>query len=270
MAGSLIAGLSFVPASAVEDSEPLTVEQLAAQVVAASPDSAEAVVGEATLAGVSVKADSTTTTIPLDGSDPIAVSALVDGVQLDTTISLPSNLRVGNGEVASDGTVVYQSADDSGAVAVQGLEEGQTRIQTIIPDSGAQHEFGYAMDGFQPAVADDGSVSFVAQGGEGAVVPVEAAWATDANGAAVETYYEVRGDELFQVVVPTASTAYPIVADPTWGWRNAAWGLTLSRSETAGIKDYAAAAGMCATIAKAAPAFAVACGVWWLFAVRGE
>ncbi len=50
------------------------------------------------------------------------------------------------------------------------------------------------------------------------VATIGAAWAVDANGAAVPTRYEIDGTTLTQVVETDATTAYPVVADPSWWW----------------------------------------------------
>jgi hypothetical protein len=49
---------------------------------------------------------------------------------------------------------------------------------------------------------------------------VDPAWAVDANGEPVETRYEVAEGLLRQVVKTDSTTAFPVVADPTfwWGW----------------------------------------------------
>jgi hypothetical protein len=51
----------------------------------------------------------------------------------------------------------------------------------------------------------------------GTVAP---AWATDADGKAVPTHYEVEQGVLRQVVDLRGTDAFPVVADPTywWGW----------------------------------------------------
>ena len=46
------------------------------------------------------------------------------------------------------------------------------------------------------------------------VAMIEPAWALDANGEAVDTHYEVAGNELVQIVNHGDGDAYPIVADP--------------------------------------------------------
>lgn len=202
----------------------------------------------------------TESAIPTDPSDPIEVNAEIAGRSVSAKIVLPEALDLEAGQLGADGTVVYPSESDA-TVAVQALGNGDTRVQTIIPDRTATHEATFGLDGYRAVVDSSGQAGFLQKGSSGLYVPVEDAWATDANGAPVRTYYEVRGDRLAQIVVPSDATAYPIVADPTWGWRNAAWGLTLSRSETASIKDYAAASGFCSALVKS-KGLAVACGAW--------
>jgi len=271
LACAFIVSVSAAPASAASVDGVEAAERVAAQVNTAAPDSAIPVLGNLSERSVKTTAGQSETTIPMQSAEGIEVVTSIGGKELHAEISLPSGLELGEGELTSDGTVVYPSnaatVGPTGAVAVQTLSGGETRVQTVIPTRDAQHEFGYGMDGFRATIDQVGNAAFVADGTEGAYIPIEPAWAVDANGAAVETYYEVRGDELFQIVVASSSTAYPVVADPTWGWRSAAWGLTLSRSETAGIKDYAAAAGLCATLAKKSPNFAVGCGVWASYAL---
>lgn len=130
----------------------------------------------------------------------------------------------------------------------------------MIGAADSAHEFGYRMDGYQPYQSDTGEVVFVNATGD--FVPLAAPWATDANGRDVQTRYEVRGDEVFQVVTPDAATAYPVVADPSWMWAGPAWGMKLTRAETSRVRDYASALGMCAAFTNKLPKVAVACAVF--------
>lgn len=151
-------------------------------------------------------------------------------------VLLPAEVTVGNSEVSSDGTVVYGGVDsESVDVAVQALDSGAVRIQTIINAPSNPHEFSYGLeDGFQIAEAADGSIWAVGltEAGDFQAYSVGEAWARDANGAEVATHYEARGDKLVQIVSPTEATVYPIVADPTWQWYSAAYGAGLSKAET--------------------------------------
>lgn len=265
LAGALVA--TGVTAASAQEGDTLgTAEDIAAHVVAMAPDGAEPTAASLDGQIVTTSTGSTEAQIPLDASQDIDVTTTVDGRDLTASISLPSGMDLEEGELTSDGTVVYNEqaagTGSQGAVAVQTLENGDTRIQTVIADRTSTHEFGYAMKGFRPVIDDAGNATFISTSSEGPFVPVEAAWAVDANGQPVATHYEVRGDELVQIVTPDATTAYPVVADPTWGWRSFAWGMTLSRYETASIKDYAASVSMCGALARKAPAGALACGAW--------
>ncbi|MFV0375280.1 hypothetical protein [Microbacterium sp.] len=199
------------------------------------------------------------TSVALDPNGGIAVVATgADSVLL---IELPATLPLDEGIVASDGTAVFLGADASGdALAVQTLADGSTRVQAVISGAGSPHEFDYGIQGFAAAVNDKGEAAFVSS--DGSFVPVAAAWATDADGKAVATHYEVSGDKLVQVVMPNADTTYPVVADPSWVWIGAGWGMKLTRSETSSVRNYAAAVGMCTAFSRRAPGLAVGCAVW--------
>lgn len=53
---------------------------------------------------------------------------------------------------------------------------------------------------------------------ERAVATIAPAWAVDANGEPVGTRYELDGATLTQVVDVTATTAFPVTADPSFWW----------------------------------------------------
>ncbi|MFN3949098.1 hypothetical protein [Microbacterium sp.] len=255
-----VIAFSATPASAAGEIDTSDPEAVAALVREAAPDGARPVAATATEDGFDTSAGGTDTAIPIEPDQSIEVSATAGGREISASITLPAGLDLAAAEASDAGTVVYASESDA-SVAVQTLPSGDTRVQTIIPDRYATHEAAFGMDGFRAIVDDAGNAGFQQTGREGAFVPVEAPWATDAEGEPVPTHYEVRGERLVQIVTPTERTVYPVVADPTWGWRNAAWGLTLSRSETAKIKDYAAAASFCAALAKN-QRLVLACGVW--------
>ena len=82
-------------------------------------------------------------------------------------------------------------------------------------------------------VQEDGSFQLVQTlvDAEGIVIKaivgeVEPAWAVDANGDPVETWYEVTADgSLMQVIDPDDSTEYPVVADPRVIWSAGSGGI---------------------------------------------
>lgn len=151
-------------------------------------------------------------------------------------ISLPEEANVGDGELTDSGVMVYQG--QAVDVAVQPIEDGSVRINTVINSASSPHTFTYALDVPSSAVLelqDDGSVQI--RDGENWLGGVAPPWATDAAGVVLDTHYEVDGHQLIQEVEPTLDAAYPIVADPwlgkalvsktVWQWQPAYKGYTL-------------------------------------------
>jgi hypothetical protein len=209
------------------------------------------------------EAPDSSTTVPRDAEDPITLSTSSGG---SLEISLPDTVDVGSGQEAADGTVVYPSLSGDTDMAVQALESGALRVQSVIKGPESKHEFSYTVGGgFVPAVAADGTfwaVGFDLQGHYHAY-SIGAAWAQDARGQAVETHYEIRGVDLVQVVTPSPSAAYPIVADPTWQWYSAAYGAGFSKSETRDFTSYGAVTGFCAVLPGPFGAACAVLGAQW-------
>lgn len=99
-------------------------------------------------------------------------------------------------------------------------DRSQTFIE--IPASSAPSEYAFALDmpeGATAAVEHDGSVAIRDRQGillSGYDVP----WAIDADGNAVPTSFRIDGDVLVQSVDLSATSAFPVIADPSdlWGW----------------------------------------------------
>lgn len=164
---------------------------------------------------------------------------------------------------ATDGTVVYLSANGSVDVAAQILDSGKVRLQTVINSSSASHEFTYELGGgYTPVEAADGSLWAYKFSSEGKlqIYSVGNAWAMDANGFAVDTHYEVRKNSIVQILNPDARASYPIVADPTWEWYSAAYGAGFSKKETKNLANTGAIAGFCVALSKWPP-LAIGCGI---------
>lgn len=250
------------------DSDVDGAESVAATIEAATPTTTLSEPGLVDSGRLSTTAGEISAAVPLSAEENVVVSVPIDeGSQTESrVIELPDEIPISDGVVAADGTVVFTADDSSGdAVAVQTLADGSTRIQTVMGGAESPREFGYRMAGYQPYQSDTGEVIFLNEAGD--YVPVAAPWAVDANGAAVETRYEVRGDELFQVVTPGATTAYPVVADPSWIWNGPIWGMKLTRAETSRVRDYSAALGMCGIFTKALPKVFQACAVFGSYIV---
>lgn len=203
--------------------------------------------------------------LPNDTSEPVVVT----GGDIPLAVSLPAGIDAAVGEQAADGTVVYQSASDDIDVAAQVLGSGVVRIQTVIHDATAQHEFEYSIgNGYTPVTAADGSFWAYRFDERGSMnlYRIGEPWARDATGAVVGTHYEIRDDTIVQVVTPDADTVYPIVADPTWEWYNAAYGAGFSKRETRDLANLGGIAGLCSGLWRW-PALGAACGIagfqWW-------
>jgi hypothetical protein len=165
--------------------------------------------------------DSSVIDAPASADQPIDVSSSASGDSL-LQVSLPPEAGSGQPEVAQDGTVVYTGGDSAADAAVQVLDDGALRLQTVTNESDGPDRFSYTFgDGVHPLPADDGTISLVVGDGPTATIAtVDPAWAQDANGDPVATRYQIDGDSLVQVIAPSADTAYPVVADPkiTFGW----------------------------------------------------
>jgi hypothetical protein len=111
------------------------------------------------------------------------------------------------------------------------MDDGSTRVGTIILDGTAPMSYTYGFGGARPVLRDDGGADLVTtvDGMTVKVGSVDSPWATDASGKSVPTHYTVDGDALIQTVQPDASTQYPIVADPSVGF---GWGMYIYLNRT--------------------------------------
>jgi len=193
---------------------------------------------------------------------------------LSTEVGVASEVRSASGEVqaviplpleasdalpvqASDGTNVV--VDDAGSmdVAVQVLENGATRVQTVLHNDDAPSTQTYPIpEGFE--ATSDGNGGIVLSSEEGMFV-LAAPWAVDANGADLETHYEIVDGAILQQVEITADTVYPVVADPTWMWYSAGYGAMFTRRETRGLASWGSVTGFCAALGKQ---YGIACGIY--------
>ncbi|WP_156496015.1 hypothetical protein [Microbacterium sp. T32] len=260
MCSALMMTLGVTPANAIQDS--------AAERISDLVDSVAPAQGEVQQTDrVSTGFVSDIAQLPATESAPVVVAG--GSGEMPLQVSLPSETNTRRGVSTSDGTVVYLAADGGADVAAQVLESDRVRIQTVIHDSGDSHEFSYHLgNGYVPVQAADGTYWAYRFDDDGQInlYGIGAAWARDATGANVETRYEIRGNELVQVVSPNASAAYPIVADPTWEWYNAAYGAGFSKRETRDLANLGGIAGLCSSLWKW-PALGAACGIagfqWW-------
>ncbi|MFE7594733.1 DNRLRE domain-containing protein [Kitasatospora sp. NPDC057512] len=117
------------------------------------------------------------------------------------------------------GSVVYADAASDVDTVVQPTLEGGSRTLQVIKNANAPHEYRVPVTlpaGTSLRQEPDGSVVIVPANPDEPVAAIRAPWAKDAHGNDVPTSYRLEGDTLVQRVDFTASTAFPVVADPWW------------------------------------------------------
>ncbi|MDJ0336744.1 DUF4258 domain-containing protein [Cryobacterium sp. PH31-O1] len=136
----------------------------------------------------------------------------------EVLISLPFADTASAAEVLAPGVMAYENANDSTTVPVV-KNDGSVQINTVIDSVDAPTRYDYEIgisDGSSFVSESDGSITVLDAALEVTAV-VAPPWATDANGQAVATHYEVIGNTITQIVQHNvAGVAYPVVADPWW------------------------------------------------------
>lgn len=212
-----LVGSGITSAAAGED----PTEAAAGLIAEVAPDQGQVVSGLEGDREVSAQTDAAVAAVPLDAEEPIRLEGTDNGGPT-LEVSLPGELRLHDGEVATDGTVVFHASDGGADAAVQALADGSVRLQTITPDADATHAFSYAFgEGVRLVEGEQGTIDLVEDvpglpGGQ-IVGVIDSAWAVDAAGVPVPTSYEVEGSVLRQVIRADESVTYPIVADPRIG-----------------------------------------------------
>ena len=143
--------------------------------------------------------------------------------------------------MSENGTVVY-SDNSSSAVAIQ-VSGDETEVDSVsayitISNMNAPHEYEFPYEleiGYKLVTADQyirkyasnierknpkkhgiysGEVYVLDRQNE-IVLTIDPAWAKDANGKKVRSFYKIRGNVLIQVVDFSEKTAFPVIADPS-------------------------------------------------------
>lgn len=181
--------------------------------------------------------ESVATTVPLEPGEDIIIGR--EGQQIG--IGLPFAENAQPVETKSDSIVAFDNGNGSDTASLL-HDDGSVQITTILKDASAPSRYEYSLDVPTDAtVAQDvnGLVTITGSDGEtlGMIAP---AWAKDSNGNAVNTWYEVNGDQITQVVEHDGMNSYPIVADPFMGidmissfkWVKSSQGYTISVAVT--------------------------------------
>lgn len=132
------------------------------------------------------------------------------------TITPPAAEAGGDGTRVNPGLVAYPGSDGS-ATAIQASEGGGAGVLTVIANGDAPNEYTTDLTvpggGFVRLTRNGGAR--VVNGSGHLVALVQPAWARDAAGRSVSTYYSTNGSELTQHVDLTdRQIVYPVTADP--------------------------------------------------------
>lgn len=168
------------------------------------------------------EAGTTEQNIQFNGENDVDAGNAADVAEMTTsngssiTVTPPETGHSGGPEVQDPGTVTFAGDDFANSIVET---QRATQMLSIIPHDEAPSSYAYDVNleaGYElsledglPVVTDaDGNVETYA--GE--------AWAVDAEGNEVPTYYEIEGSTLTQVVdhAGVDEGAYPVVADPVW------------------------------------------------------
>ena len=247
---------------------------LASVVEAATDPNLEAfdVSASATSSGLIAKSGSVEVKIPVDATEPVSSTLATE--EGEVTISVGTGASdESRGVLAADGTVVYD-APSSTSHTVQPTIEG-FRIHSVIEDESASTEVAHDVhlpEGAKLVPAEDMPQTEDAPAPAGAVFVVGAngstigafmsPWAKDANGNDVATRYEINAGKLVQLVehnVP--GTAYPVVADPQFGWAGWFPVVQFNRAETAASTTAVGVLKVCGRIARGLPVGLAACAI---------
>lgn len=170
--------------------------------------------------------------IPKDPKDGIAMD---NENGADVSMKLPDVISCEEGENVN-GTVIYDSKKKDLAVAVQcgegdsEIEGGVVRTMLVIEtaDAPKEYRFGFDLKKGQKLISSEESgrpdcddldaemqpgYVYVKDGDE-VICEIQPAWAKDADGNDVSTRYEIRGNDLVQIVDLDKKTKFPVVADP--------------------------------------------------------
>jgi hypothetical protein len=205
--------------AAQADSDP--VENVAGLIEDVAPHQGEVLTGTLEATGHVVETNGVEIVAPSNTNEPITMTSTDPALpSAQVAVSLPLEANVETPEAAQDGTIVYPSTERDGVdVAVQLMDEGSTRIQTIIPNADAPTQYTYDIqigDGGTVQILPDGGALFLDADGEfagGAATP----WAKDADANPVPTWYTTDGTNLVQHVDTSKATTFPVIADPWLG-----------------------------------------------------
>ena len=119
-----------------------------------------------------------------------------------------------------NGVVGYESKDNFTNI-LEPTKEG-IRLMTVIENKNAPERYEYKLDikgGYvlTESFGEDGKkgIAVLTKDQSDLIAMVDAPWAKDGSGKDIETYYEIKGNSIVQVVKhKVKGTVYPVSADP--------------------------------------------------------
>ncbi|WP_152970202.1 hypothetical protein [Frigoribacterium sp. RIT-PI-h] len=167
-----------------------------------------------------VTAGSDSVSIPADSSGAVQLvteSGAEESIKKNVAVNLPFGSQAKAAIVEGPGVVSYPNGNGTSTVPIASAD-GSVQVLTVISSATAPHTFAYPVtlpENSSIALNESGGVSIILTDGT-ELSGFDAPWAIDAKGASVPTRFELSGTTLTQVVEPTSSTAYPVVADPRY------------------------------------------------------
>lgn len=197
--------------------------------------------------GLVVNTGEATVTVSTDADAPIEFDSSTGE---SFSFTMPELAAPTDPVVSEDGTIAFGDEESAVSTSVQALDDGGVRAMVVLNDASApsQYRFDIAVEpGQHLEVFGDGSAGIV--DANGAVsVPIGAAWAADAAGVAVPTFYTVEGNTLVQNIDHSSdAVSYPVVADPCW------WGWKCAKRIVKGAAGGAIAGGVAGCVMGALP-----------------
>jgi len=187
---------------------------------------------------------------------------LVDDVVADGGSVVRDGEKVSvNGSSVTMGEVGTAPAGTAPLYASDQLDDTTTRLSAVMTSAQTAAPAWTFEEGTELSVLPDGRVS-VAEADGDLLAGVARPWAVDANGRRLPTSYSASGNVLTQHVEVDSSTAFPVIADPTFTVFPGYWTATLNRSESAAAVG---TVGSCAAVFSKSPvpalrALTIACG----------
>lgn len=202
------------PADAQEPEPDESVGGAVEAVVAAAPElSSEALTTESDGSSAMGNAEGVSIEVPFDAGEPIT---LTDG-ETSVGVELPYGDLAAPGELSEQGMVAFDNENNTSTVTAL-RDDGSIQVNVVIDGIESPREFPYQFDLPPGTEIEQVGESILFINGSELVAGLAPAWAKDADGREVPTWYEVReGGLVVQVVAHGPQYAYPIVADPWIG-----------------------------------------------------